>query len=91
MEKRIILPSVTGINEGELIEFKVSLQMEHIGVTVNIACQHDLINTEAQRRTGKPLVIRDTCTLNVAKCKKPLIEYSLANTGYLFEMKRPVN
>lgn len=89
MEKKITIPLVAGIEEGDMIDFTVSLRMEHIGVTVTIDCQNALINAKIRDITNnkKGLTIETKCDLNVAKCKKSLIQYSLAKSGYLFNIK----
>lgn len=95
-EAKIIMPSVTDI-DGRAIQFRVSLQIEHIGVSVTIECQDQIINEEIKRITNnqKPtLKVYPKCNLNVSNCKQPLISYSLAKTGYLFnirEVTKPKN
>ncbi|KAG2196472.1 hypothetical protein INT47_012673 [Mucor saturninus] len=89
MEAKVIMPSIDGI-DGRKIHFTVSLQVEHIGISVSIECQDSVINAEIRRITKDPdaiLKITPKCNLNVASCKQPLIEYSLAKTGYLFNIR----
>lgn len=78
--------------DGEKINFTVSLQVEHIGVSVTIVCKNDKINREVRRITNNQesaLIIKPKCNLNVANSKQPLISYSLARTGYLFNIREP--
>ncbi|KAI7875539.1 uncharacterized protein EV154DRAFT_526595 [Mucor mucedo] len=89
MEAKIIMPSVNK-RDGDLVKFKVSLKMEHIGVSVTIECQDPVINEEVKRITNNSkasLKIKPKCNLNVANSKQSLISYSLAKTGYLFNIR----
>ncbi|KAI7875550.1 uncharacterized protein EV154DRAFT_555880 [Mucor mucedo] len=86
METKIIMPSVNK-RDGDLVKFKVSLQIEHIGVSVTIECQDPHINEEVRKITKNQrssLKIKPKYSLNVASSKQSLASYS--NTGYLFSI-----
>ncbi|KAI7888899.1 uncharacterized protein EV154DRAFT_294507 [Mucor mucedo] len=83
VEAKIIMPSMVGI-DGKLIHFTISLQIKHIGVSVIIECQDQLINAEVQKITRNQrssLKIVPKCSLNKARSKHPLISYDLVQNG----------
>lgn len=90
METRVVMPpAATGIEKGEIIEFKVSLQMEPIGVTVTIVCQNALMNANIRMKNNNEklsLLLKSKCILNVLK-HKPLIEYSPTEAEYVFDLR----
>lgn len=81
LETRIALPpNVPGIEDGESIGFKVTLEPSHIEATVVIECQDSRIN-ESVSSSKSGLKVEKKCNLNTLKHKKPLIEYALINSG----------
>lgn len=90
MEAKIIMPDVAD-KDGCKINFTVSLQVEHVGVTVTIECKDGDINSEVRRITNgqkTSLKFGPMCNLNVVNGEYPLIEFSLAKTGYLFDIRK---
>ncbi|KAI7875531.1 uncharacterized protein EV154DRAFT_76114 [Mucor mucedo] len=84
METRVTLPpNVPGIQDRELILFKVTLETGHIEATVVIECQNALINDSVAHMSSNKkssLKVEKKCNLNILKHKKHLIEYALVNS-----------
>lgn len=74
LEARVVTPPfVNGIEEGEMIEFEVSLQMIGSIISVTVECQNALINDNIKMAASdKKLSIefQSNCTLNLSN-KKP--------------------
>ncbi|KAI7896055.1 uncharacterized protein EV154DRAFT_279403 [Mucor mucedo] len=86
MEAKIIMPYIVGI-DGKLIHFIVSLQMEHIGVSITIECQDQIITAEVQRIAKNQwfsLKIESRYTINAMILKRPSVDIR-KKTDYLFE------
>ncbi|KAG2198326.1 hypothetical protein INT47_003039 [Mucor saturninus] len=88
METKITMPSVNK-RDGDLVKFKVSLQIEHIGVSVTVECQDPHINEEVRKITKNQrssLISTPKYSLNVANSKPSLALYS-ENASYMFNIR----
>lgn len=88
MEEVIELPQgINEISEKDCIKFDVCLTMDHIGVTVTIICLNNRIGKNlkgfSKDKDGRWKMIRK-CNLVVFKNVKPLLQYSLVESKFVY-------
>ncbi|KAG2196824.1 hypothetical protein INT47_002751 [Mucor saturninus] len=91
LEARVVTPpTVTGIEKGEIIQFKVSLQMKGSSIHVRVECRNALINDNikvAASNEKLSLVVENKCTLNVLNKKPIYMHPSMAKENAVYGLR----